>query len=890
MKYRDIRKIIATILFILLGFFSSLLIDNISINSVVAQQPNRSNVEIVTRQNSALSLEEAGRKFYSQGNYQAAIGQWKKAQKAYQTQGNFLLEARVLSNLGLAYYQMGNWQEAKLKNETSRHLLVHRRNLSANQDGANMDRVLAQIFNNQGILQLASGNAEQAILSWQRAQDLYDDIGEENASIHAAINQANGFENLGFYHRSFRILSEVSSQLEQQPDSRLKSIGLRKYGDSLRLSGKFSEAETFLVKSLAIAKKLDFSQEQVQTLLALGKLKFVQSNFSHEISKWKALEFYQQALMLCQATDNCLATDIPLQINLAQFNLLLTTKYWWRADILIPEIKVDFDNIRQLDSRNLISKHISFAHSSLKLYRKAINSSRELKHVASLSEINLTLQGAIASAQDLQESRLESYALGLQGQIQEQLQKWPLARELTEKALKISQIIDAPEMSYLWQWQLARIDRRMGNRQQAIAHYDRAISVLEFLSKDLVTIDPYLQYSFRDTVEPIYRQSLDLLLTPEGNQPLTQIELKKALTTIESLQLAELNNFFREDCLDAKSIEIDRIDLHAAAIYTIILHDRLEVIASLPKQPLIHYKTIIAQEDLEKTIKKLHDGIVVRSRRDYYQPAEQLYDYLIRPLITDLEQNQINTLVFVPDGVLRNIPLGVVYDGEHYLIEDYNVALNPGLQLLSPRPLKEVELSTLALGITQERSGFPALNFVDLELTEIQNLIESIALIDEKFTTNSFQEEIQISDYPIVHIATHGQFSSSLEDTFLLAWDNRIQINQLNLIFHSRTLSDKKAIELLVLSACETAAGDKWAALGLAGMAVRAGAKSTIATLWSVNDEATAKLMSQFYEELVINHKEKSQAIRDAQIALLNNSHYQHPFYWAPYVLVGNWL
>ena len=103
-------------------------------------------------------------------------------------------------------------------------------------------------------------------------------------------------------------------------------------------------------------------------------------------------------------------------------------------------------------------------------------------------------------------------------------------------------------------------------------------------------------------------------------------------------------------------------------------------------------------------------------------------------------------------------------------------------------------------------------------------------------------------------------------------------------------MSEEKALELLVLSACETAAGDKWAALGLAGMAVKAGAKSTIATLWSVNDAATARLMSQFYEELVINHKEKSQAIREAQLALLNNDRYTHPLYWAPYVLVGNWL
>ena len=883
MKFPKRRKIISIAILILFGFLSSLFIDNISINSAVAKQPAQSNLETSIEQNIAFGLEQEGQQLYSQGNYQAAIQQWQKAQQTYQNQGNIILEARVLSNLGLAYYKIGNWQEATLHHEASYNLLV-------DQDGTEPDRVLAQILNNQGILQLASGTTEQAIASWRKAEELYDDLGDEKGLVRVAINQANAFESLGFYHRALRILSEVATRLENKPDSALKSMGLRNYGDSLRLAGKFTEAQSVLEENLAIATRLNLAQERIQTLLALGKLTLVQSNFDHKISKGKALEFYQKALMLCQDTENCLATDIPLQINLAQFNLLLTTEYWWRADSLIPEIKEDFENIQAFNSRELIFQQISFAHSSLKLYRKTTNSQRQLKNIASLSEIELMLQDAIAEAKNTQESRLESYGLGLQGQVKAELQQWQAARDLTNQALKISQIVDAPEISYLWEWQFARIEKKMGNRQEASAHYDEAIDLLESLSKDLVTTDPRLQYSFRDTVEPVYRQAVDLLLTTDDNQPLSQLELKKALKHIESLQLAELNNFFREDCLDANPVEIDSIDLHAAAVYPIILRDRLEVIVSLPKQPLVHYSTKIEQAQLEATINQLHDRIVIRSRRNYFQPAEALYDYLIRPIIADLEKNQIETLVFVPDGILRNIPLGVLYDGEHYLIEDYNVVLNPGLQLLSPRPLTDVALSTLALGITQERGGFPALDFVDLELTEIQNMIESNTLIDNKFTTNAFTEEIKFSDYPIVHIATHGQFSSSLENTFLLAWDDQIKINQLNLIFHSRTLSKENAIELLVLSACETAAGDKWAALGLAGMAVRAGAKSTLATLWSVNDEATSTLMSKFYQELVTNHKEKSQAIRDAQLSLLHDSPYKHPFYWAPYVLVGNWL
>ncbi len=879
MKYSRIRKNILILIFILLGFLSSLFIENLRINSVAAQVSDQSKIEIAMEQSDALNLEKKGQKFYHQGNYQDAIQWWQKAQEIYQSQGNILLEARVLSNLGLAYYQIGNWQKANFSVEAAYNLLLDR-------ESADVNRVLAQILNNQGILQLASGEASKAIANWQIASELYDDLDNEKGLIRSTLNQANGLKSLGFYNRALKILSEVATRLEKQPDSWLKSMGLRNYGDLLRLSGNLSQAKLILEQSLAITKELDFPQERVKTLLALGKLALVQSNYTDKIGKEKALEFYQQALRLCQVTENCLATDIPSQINLAQFNLLLTTKYWWRADILIPEIEEDFEYI--ISPRDRIHKKISFAYSLLKLYRQAIHSERQLNNISSLSDIELMLTDAISAAQTLQDSRLQSYGLGLQGQIKEQLQQWQLASDLTKTALKIAQVIDAPEISYLWEWQLARINRALGNRPEAIAHYEQSISLLESLSQDLVTIDPNIQYSFRETVEPVYRQSLDLLMT--NRQAISQLELKKAINTIESLQLAELHNFFREACLNANPVEIDSIDRHAAAIYTIILRDRLEVIVSLPKQPLIHYRTEIKREQLEETVNKLRDSIVIRSRRDYYQPAAQLYDYLIRPVIKDLQQNQIKTLVFVSDGVLRNIPLAILYDGEHYLIENYNLVLNPGLQLLEPRSLTEVSLSSLALGITQERQGFTALDFVDLELAEIQNLVDSIILIDDEFTTNSFREEIKVSDYPIVHIATHGQFSSSLENTFLLAWDDRIKINQLNTILQSRTLSEEQALELLVLSACETAAGDKWAALGLAGMAVRAGAKSTIATLWSVNDKATATLMSKFYEELVINHKEKSQAIREAQLALLKNPYYQHPFYWAPYVLVGNWL
>ncbi|MEO0834774.1 MAG: CHAT domain-containing protein, partial [Cyanobacteria bacterium J06642_3] len=505
-------------------------------------------------------------------------------------------------------------------------------------------------------------------------------------------------------------------------------------------------------------------------------------------------------------------------------------------------------------------------------------------------EIEKFLEEVIEQAKAINYAKASSYALGLQGKIREQLKDWLQAQKYSTNALAIAQGINAPEVSYLWQWQLGRINQALGDRTTAINFYVQAIELLKSLSRDLVTINSDIQYSFRDGVEPVYRELVSLLLETDSKIEISQADLERARKVIESLQLAELNNFFQEACLEAKIVDIDRLDPQAAVIYPIILDDRLEVILSLPNQPLKHYASEIPQQQLKATIAQFRQEIVVRSRRDFYRPASKLYDLLIRPAQEDLLKNQVKTLVFIPNGIFGNIPLGALYDGERFLIEDYSIALTPGLQLFNPQPLEPKKLNAIVAGLSKGIKGFSALNYVNFELEEIESQIDSTVLLNQNFTTKTLKEEIEFDDHPVVHIATHGQFSSSLKDTFLLAWNEKININELNRILQTRNSNQDRAIELLVLSACETASGDQRAALGLAGMALRAGARSTLATLWSVNDRATAKLMSNFYGQLAQQQVPKAEAVRQAQLSLLRDRTYQHPFYWAPYVLLGNWL
>jgi CHAT domain-containing protein len=160
-------------------------------------------------------------------------------------------------------------------------------------------------------------------------------------------------------------------------------------------------------------------------------------------------------------------------------------------------------------------------------------------------------------------------------------------------------------------------------------------------------------------------------------------------------------------------------------------------------------------------------------------------------------------------------------------------------------------------------------------------------LLDEYFTREQLVSSLQERPFEIVHLATHGQFSSDPQQTFILTWDGPVNLNEFERLLRSGTA---RSIELLVLSACQTAQGDKRAALGLAGIAVRSGARSTLASLWPVQDASSAQLMMSFYHELMRSGVGKAQALRRAQLSLLQQPQYKHPFYWAAFVLVGLWI
>lgn len=868
---------LATLLVVFLGWGRFPIV--VEMTGANAAVPNSPVVEVSLRDGSELVQE--GLQHYQSGQFAAAVTAWKQAVDAFATQGDNptkipadrINQAMVLSNLALAYHQLGQWTEANSAIATSLQLLQTEGNAS------NRLKILAQVLNTQGKLQLAQGQTEQALSTWQKATEIYQQVGDKTGVVRSLINQAQALRVLGFYQRVNTTLEKANQILQDQPDSAIKAAGLLSFGEALRLVGDLKKSQEVLQKSLAISQQQQASPAISAALLSLG-------NTTYALEQPEAaLKYYQQAIA------NSTSPTATLQAQLNQLRLLIETQKWADAQALALKIQPQLDSLPA--TRTAIYARINLTQSLIKLWsQKSPVGGTEVPTLQMTARI---LAATEKQAKELGDQRAESYVLGYLGQVYEQTQQWSEAQGLTEKALLLAQSSNTPDIAYLWQWQLGRllkVQADKGNKAaytSAIAAYQQAIKTLNSLRNDLVATNLDLQFSFRESVEPVYRQLVGLLLSRDGET--SQENLKEARKVIESLQLAELDNFFREACLTAQPEQIDQVDPQAAVIYPIILPDRLEVILSLPNQPLRHYTTVIAQSELESTLDKMRRSLRRTSLDKERLPLFQtVYDWLVRPAESALAAGNIKTLVFALDGSLKNVPMAAFHDGRQYLIEKYSLALTPSLQLLQSRPLVSKQMEVLVGGLSKARQGFAALPGVESEVKQIQGKIPSQVLLNQQFTSSALQNKIKAVSFPIVHLATHGQFSSNAENTFILAWDTRINVQELGGLLRAREQSDRKPIELLVLSACQTAAGDKRAALGLAGVAVRSGARSTLATLWPVDDQSTSSLMVEFYQSLTQSQVTKAEALRNAQLALLKQPQFRHPFYWAPFVLIGNWL
>jgi CHAT domain-containing protein len=436
---------------------------------------------------------------------------------------------------------------------------------------------------------------------------------------------------------------------------------------------------------------------------------------------------------------------------------------------------------------------------------------------------------------------------------------------------------------------------------------------------------------------------LDLLESPQVNrgqvvQLLDRNEIKTATGFLDIFYSQELMRYTQqklsirlytfEDVQKLLAKIAEDTNTKPVMVYTFVEPTRLHLILVTPQGEPIHKVIEETNEQLiSDEVQKLRVEItspIKRRTRSYLKPAQQLYNWMIKPIEAELEQYEADTIVFAMDGPLRSMPIAALHDGEEFLVEQYGLSQIPSLNVTDARYSPIGDADVLALGASQftELDPLPAVpvelkvivgaSEVSDDFFEDQPLWSGRSFLNDEFTIDNLRSQRIASPSIILHLATHAEFKPGQPgNSYIQLWNSRLGLDEMQTLEWRR----EPTVELLVLSACRTAVGDEEVKLGFAGFAVQSGAKTAMASLWYVSDEGTLSLMVEFYSYL--KKSLKAQALRQAQIAMLRGEvriengrvffdnmdksiqlppeladigsvNLQHPYYWASFVMIGS--
>ncbi len=773
-----------------------------------------------------------------------------------------------------------------------------------------------QAFYNQG-------DAAAAFDAWGDALRLYQRLNYQDGILGTQINQSSALLMMGHPIRSCEVAlqglqvnlpslcrNDFRDSTDQSLAPALETVintpslkpiehtGLLNLAEALRLIGRLAPSRTLL--QLMLDKAPPNSPEQAAVTLSLAQTDqtfyFLErdkvENLDDPATQFLAINSANQYLTAAQkGYQQVISTGSPsdrLYAQIYQLALLTLHQAWleenpnWRRSLVSAPGSGDLLQLERADFSVLPPIQQVFAR---------LNFAQSL---AKLGKIDLALsqaQTALQTAQRSKSSRGQSFAWGTIGELQLAAGQPQQAETSLLQALNLANAIRNWDSAYRWQQQLGRYYAAAGELDRAKIYYKGAIANLNQVRINLQTTSLDVQFSFRNQVEPTYREYLALLL----NQP--NPDLNQALEVNDNLQLMEVENFLRCGRLDFQPLQ--QLKDLPPVISVMNLGDRQGwkvIVRALNGSIYLH------TPNQDRLRNGLNDLWVNLNNPEFASTPEStlqiylqvLYQELIEPIRAYLPPR--GTLLLQLDSSLQFLPFGLLYDGNRYLVENYSLVLAGAAQSLPPQKLKQ--LNTLFGGISKEAPSFTAPSAPPnlLPLPGVVGEGEAIGrfskihqLLNQNFTLERVQTSLTRQSPTILHLATHGQFSSDPQQTVILSWNQAINAPELDQLVRPSRSSNLSSIELLILSACETAKGDRRSSLGLAGVAARAGARSTVASLWLADDQAAAQMMAVFYKELQAGLP-KAEALRQAQLSLRADSQYRHPFQWANFVLVGSWL
>ncbi|MGF1568499.1 MAG: CHAT domain-containing protein [Nodosilinea sp.] len=854
-------------------------------------------------------LVQEGVTLYQTGDYQGAIARWQAALESYPPGSDLADRALVNENLARAYQQIGDptaalsaWEAAATAHQQGNNAIAYGRVLSEQA------QVLISVGQHQRAAALLCGGMPETTPQTETTATTAICPGGSYAIATTHADGAGQVAALGSLAETYRLTGDylLAQTLLNAGLNLAKTEGLSQYEAPLlnSLGNTYARLAQVAARRAEAAEFLNVTDQDRSVSETL--------RLTAADSQAEALRHFDLAIAAAQGREDTVS-ELRSQLSLLALG---------QGQPLGSQAKVALDpanpnatpqRIGELIDQLPPSRETAYAAVTL---AKAYQPSRDFSCAGYTEnpEVSRWLETSRRLAAILNDDRAASFALGELGHLEECRGHLPAALRLTSQAqVAASNALESADSLYLWEWQMGRLHRQAGDIDLALETYAKSITTLNSVRTDILTTDRELQFDFRDTVEPVYRQYIALQLqqatstTAATKQivPPPPPPVALTLAAIDSLRLAELQNFFGNDCVLVSSQGVREALLAAESrttvISSIVLPDRTAIIASFPDGT-----TQVVEAGDTETLRQTAEiyRIGLKRYRDiaYDQTSSQaLYDRLIQPLEKRLKETDTSTLVFVQDGFLRNIPMAALHDGEQYLIQRFALATTPSLELTAPPAPRPASWRALAVGLSQRtvtESGrsFADLNSVPEELESIlTQLPGSKTLLNESFTLDNFKAALGESPYSILHLATHGQFSTIPEETFVVTGSGQagqgqeLTFGQLEALIREAA-PNAEPIDLITLTACETATGDDRATLGLAGVAIRAGARSAIASLWKVDDATAAQLINNFYANLQNPALSKAQALQAAQVASIETANLEsNPGNWAPLILVGNW-
>ncbi|MBG1263776.1 CHAT domain-containing protein [Nostoc sp. BAE] len=793
----------------------------------------------------------------------------------------------------------------------------------------------AELLTERGHELLNQGQYLLALETWKDATEIYRQLHLDEGVAGNLINQNLALQGLGLYLNACDVLlsalkidkssysptfyptinnskKALSTAIHRVEPTRVNLLGLLNLGDVLRLMGQLDESEIVLKETLSLTQQIIPNQDISSIFLSLGNTKqsmyersYIQYKWIEELIYKKetvakmqqdallSLEYYQQVNNLAKAP-----TGVKLQAQLSSLRLLLDFDKWLKTASEInqrfPATKTHINQQIQPLIDSIIKNSFSFDELpvSQSAYAK-LNFADSLSKTSNKQLQSVAIQyvkSAKQAAQRINNQLLQSFCWGTLGKLNPEK-----SQAYFKQALLFAQSIQAWDVAYQWQQHLGDLYSQQGKSQEASNFYEAAISNLTQVRANLLGSNPDTQFFFYEKVEPVYRNYMRLLLADSRSN------IKKVIQINEEFKTTELENYLQCGKLDIIPLnQVKNLPTPPTVVHIIDLDNTVEVIVQLPDGSLQHHSvgSKLVKASVDNLLEILQSSRLASINKNLIiSPSQALYDLLIVPIKTYLPPS--GTLVLTLDTSFQSLPIGLLHDGKDYLLKQYSIAQTLGSRIRPPKFLPKEQLRALIAGLSKISPSFNALNAPEglKALLRVKEEVEDVkkqttsskVLLNEKFTSEALEQQLSTNDFSILHLTTHAQFSSDAQRTMFFTWNKPITVLEFDNLLKLNAQTNEDGIELLVLSACETAKGNKRSALGIAGVAAQAGARSTVATLWKVDADSTALLMEEFYRNLK-SGTPKAEALRLAQLNLMSNSKYSHPYFWASFLLVGGWL